>query len=151
MITVQEEMIGPELAAQYCARSNFASGYTHCNYWSTIFKNGKFKTPRDLVLGKTPILDVARVPLLFLSDGRLYEGKHRMSTLANSPNIIWPFLVIRNWDSDEWPLPMGWRNGWKDGVSTKWWDFHKICYLAANRYYRKNTGPKMAFTRSDFD
>jgi hypothetical protein len=72
----------------------------------------------------------ACAPLVFLRDGTLYEGKHRMAALATiTESVIYQFIVITGWH-DGLPMPCGWMTGWADGVDAVWWKFREMQYNA---------------------
>lgn len=138
MITISEELIGPAAARAIVDGSELTRGYDPCSYWIEQFNQGTYRKPADIVLGEVPIIDVAQVPLVFLSDGQLYEGKRRAVSLAAwHGDKQFPFCVIRYWDKARWPLPMSWCDNFVNGVGAKWFDFHKLCYLAVRKYYRQ--------------
>jgi hypothetical protein len=150
MVTVTEEQITPYDARRIADESTFVRGYDATEYWTEAYTQGHYIAPRDVVLGDTPVVDVARVPLVFLSDGQLYEGKNRIVSLAESGvDCAFTFLVIRGWNRRKWPLPMAGEHGWEDGVMDVWWHFHRICYRITNTYYRQD-GDKMKFRREEF-
>ncbi len=92
---------------------------------------GEWKDVRDLAASCPFALSLCTMPLVFLRDGTLYEGKHRMAAMAtvDLPFYAAEVAVIRGWH-DGLPMPTGWRSDYKDGAGHDWWEFREAMYKA---------------------
>lgn len=77
-------------------------------------------------------INMAAMPMVYLSSGYLYEGKHRMAALYQASqtdrDVAYDFVVIRGWD-ERLPMPTGWEDNYKI-VDTVWWRYKESLYNA---------------------
>jgi len=100
--------------------------------YRAMMLRGEWLGPVDYLNVNRGPMDYATTPIVFLDDGRLYEGKHRMAALATLPGLSLPMLVIRGWGGTL-PIPCGWESGWR-GQITDWWRFQQSTFNAANHF-----------------
>lgn len=108
------------------------------NIYRQAMITGEWKNVQEFLEAWTFPESWSRTPLVFLKDGTLYEGKHRMAALATTDApVSFDFLVITGW-GEPLPMPDGWKYGWECRAGHDWWRFRKYLYDAVCEAWGRN-------------
>lgn len=135
-----------DVSPDYIEQGEFSRVYTDepqyqqkIDWIAEAMTGGQWLHAMDFLKANPWPLAWSTVPLVFLRDGTLYEGKHRLTAMSRLDAFhAFQFVVIRGWN-DGLPMPDGWLYNWQCGPDHTWWLFREYLYQAV-RAVKENDG-----------